>query len=114
MAGLDIQDSNGRHEVGFIEDTAKVPINNGLGCRMETQFYINKVPGNFHVSTHSAKRQPDTIDMAHVIHSLRFGDTATEFAKFSQIHGGFEALNQKDNSANTSKKIQKKVIKFIF
>lgn len=76
----------------------KVPINNGAGCRMETQFYINKIPGNFHVSTHSAKRQPETVDMAHVIHCLKFGDNLPELKAF-----GFETLKEKDNSASTSK-----------
>ena len=99
VAGLDIQDSNGRHEIGFIENTIKIPIYNGIGCRMESQFFINKVPGNFHLSTHAVKRQPDRIDMAHVIHSLRFGDLVSEL----KIVGGFETLKQKDNSANTSK-----------
>lgn len=98
VTGLDIQDSNGRHEVGFIENTLKLPINNGAGCRLETQFYINKVPGNFHVSTHSAKRQPSAVDMAHVIHCLKFGDDLPEM----QTLGGFQTLNEKDNSASSN------------
>ena len=32
-----------------------------------------QVPGNFHVSTHSAGRQPGRPDMRHVIHKVRFG-----------------------------------------
>lgn len=40
--GIDIQDDLGRHEVGFIEDTSKLDINNGEGCRMKTIFKINK------------------------------------------------------------------------
>ena len=32
-----------------------------------------QVPGNFHVSTHSAQRQPEKPDMTHVIHKVRFG-----------------------------------------
>jgi hypothetical protein len=32
------------------------------------------VPGNFHVSTHSADAQPDDPDMSHVINSLVMGD----------------------------------------
>lgn len=31
VLGLDIQDDLGRHEVGFIEDTSKVDINDGKG-----------------------------------------------------------------------------------
>lgn len=32
-----------------------------------------QVPGNFHVSTHSAETQPDNPDMTHIIHKVRFG-----------------------------------------
>lgn len=101
VAGLDIQDNNGRHEVGFIENTAKIPINGGNGCRLETQFNLNKVPGNFHVSTHSAKNQPDTADMAHVIHTLRFGEQIHHV----NIPGSFETLNQKDNTDSDGKNL---------
>ena len=62
--GIDIQDDLGRHEVGFIQDTVKKDINNGEGCRMKTTFKVNKVPGNFHVSTHSAQEQPKNPSMA--------------------------------------------------
>ena len=41
--GLDIQDDLGRHEVGFVDNTEKTPINNGLGCRFKSHFKINKV-----------------------------------------------------------------------
>jgi len=85
---LDIQDDLGRHEgkktkretisinsfkklwllklwqVGFIDDTAKYDINNGAGCRMRVLFRINKVPGNFHVSTHASHEQPEHPNMA--------------------------------------------------
>lgn len=76
---------------------------------METQFYINKIPGNFHVSTHSAKRQPKTVDMAHVIHCLKFGDNLPELKSF-----GFETLKEKDNSASTSKQKFLLVAKYLF
>lgn len=33
-----------------------------------------QVPGNFHVSTHSATAQPQNPDMTHSIHKLAFGD----------------------------------------
>jgi endoplasmic reticulum-Golgi intermediate compartment protein 1 len=61
---VDIQDDLGRHEVGFIDDTVKTDINNGLGCRLKTRFRVNKVPGNFHVSTHAAREQPVNPSMA--------------------------------------------------
>ncbi|KAF2367473.1 Endoplasmic reticulum vesicle transporter C-terminal [Trinorchestia longiramus] len=73
FVGLDIQDDLGRHEVGFVEDIRKAPIGEE-GCLFEARFLINKIPGNFHVSTHSATTQPDNIDFAHIIHELRFGD----------------------------------------
>uniref|UniRef100_A0A4W2GBF2 Endoplasmic reticulum-Golgi intermediate compartment protein n=1 Tax=Bos indicus x Bos taurus TaxID=30522 RepID=A0A4W2GBF2_BOBOX len=75
LVGLDIQDEMGRHEVGHIDNSMKIPLNNGVGCRFEGQFSINKVPGNFHVSTHSATAQPQNPDMTHIIHKLSFGDT---------------------------------------
>ena len=92
----------GRHEVGHIEDTSKVPLNEGKGCRFIAKFQVNKgrakiafnprsrgstskiihlssihvvsVPGNFHVSTHSADTQPDDPNMSHYINSLVMGD----------------------------------------
>jgi len=73
--GIDIQDDLGRHEVGFIDNTLKTPENNGVGCRINASFKINRVPGNFHVSTHSAASQPANGDMKHIIHELTFGDS---------------------------------------
>ncbi len=73
--GIDIQDDLGRHEVGFIDNTFKTPENNGAGCRINASFKINRVPGNFHISTHSAANQPANGDMKHVIHELTFGDS---------------------------------------
>ncbi len=43
MVGLDIQDEMGRHEVGHIDKSMKVPLNNDHGCRFEGEFSINKV-----------------------------------------------------------------------
>uniref|UniRef100_A0A9L0SWB2 Endoplasmic reticulum-Golgi intermediate compartment protein n=1 Tax=Equus caballus TaxID=9796 RepID=A0A9L0SWB2_HORSE len=92
LVGLDIQDEMGRHEVGHIDNSMKVPLNNGAGCRFEGQFSINKVPGNFHVSTHSATAQPQNPDMTHVIHKLSFGDTL----QVQNVHGAFNALGGAD------------------
>jgi len=75
FVGLDIQDDLGRHEVGHIEDTTKTPLNEGVGCRFVAKFLVNKVPGNFHVSTHSASSQPDNPDMSHYINSLVLGES---------------------------------------
>ncbi|KAH3789841.1 hypothetical protein DPMN_168030 [Dreissena polymorpha] len=43
VVGLDIQDDMGRHEVGFQDNTEKIPMYDDNGCRMETHFLINKV-----------------------------------------------------------------------
>nr|XP_020039379.1 endoplasmic reticulum-Golgi intermediate compartment protein 1-like [Castor canadensis] len=45
LVGLDIQDEMGRHEVGHIDNSMKIPLNNGAGCRFEGQFSINKSQG---------------------------------------------------------------------
>uniref|UniRef100_F7FSB2 Endoplasmic reticulum-Golgi intermediate compartment protein n=1 Tax=Monodelphis domestica TaxID=13616 RepID=F7FSB2_MONDO len=49
LVGLDIQDEMGRHEVGHIDNSMKIPLNNGEGCRFEGQFSINKVTGDLKV-----------------------------------------------------------------
>lgn len=72
--GIDIQDEAGRHEVGFLKNTKRDPINDGNGCLFSTQFHIAKVPGNFHLSTHASQEQPLESDMAHEIVDLHFGD----------------------------------------
>lgn len=36
----------GRHEVGHIENSMKIPLNQGAGCRFEGEFIINKVRVN--------------------------------------------------------------------
>lgn len=93
-AGLDIQDDSGRHEVGSLANMVKVPIETmdikgkQHGCRLEVTFQINKVPGNFHLSTHSASQQPPTIDMAHEIHEISFGDDVRAL----NLHGSFDPL----------------------
>uniref|UniRef100_V9LDF9 Endoplasmic reticulum-Golgi intermediate compartment protein n=1 Tax=Callorhinchus milii TaxID=7868 RepID=V9LDF9_CALMI len=101
VVGLDIQDEMGRHEVGHIDNSMKVPLNNGLGCRFEGKFNINKVPGNFHVSTHSATAQPDNPDMTHTINKLTFGDRI----EVKNVHGAFNALGGADKlSSNHSER----------
>ncbi|KAM7389568.1 hypothetical protein PAMP_023535 [Pampus punctatissimus] len=92
LVGLDIQDEMGRHEVGHIDNSMKIPLNRGDGCRFEGEFTINKVPGNFHVSTHSATAQPQNPDMTHIIHKLVFG----EKLQVQKVQGAFNALGGAD------------------
>jgi len=91
--GIDIQDDMGRHEVGFIENTIKTPIGiDEEGCLFEARFAVNKVPGNFHVATHSAEKQPDDYDFGHEIHELSFGSkirkiSAKGIGSFNSLKG---------------------------
>lgn len=51
------------------------------GCMVEGTVIINKVPGNFHLSTHSfgevvqrVYMSGKRLDFSHTIHHLSFGD----------------------------------------
>ena len=35
-------DNQGRHEVGYMENTVKLPINEAKGCLFSGEFYVNK------------------------------------------------------------------------
>ncbi|KAH9500921.1 Endoplasmic reticulum-Golgi intermediate compartment protein 1 [Bulinus truncatus] len=94
--GLDIQDDMGRHEVGFRDNTHKESVNDAKGCRFESHFLINKVPGNFHISTHSSRSQPPDPDMSHIIHKLRFG---MELEAGKTVKGSFNPLENVDKKA---------------
>jgi len=115
--GLDIQDDLGRHEVGFVDDTVKTPINENKGCRLEAKFNVNKVPGNFHVSTHSATKQPNAADMRHTIREVRFGDEAQALHDLEQIGASFNPLlnrNQTDDTPSNSHDYFIKVVPSIY
>lgn len=99
--GIDIQDDLGRHEVGFIDNTLKSPENNGVGCRINASFKINRVPGNFHISTHSASSQPANGDMKHVIHELTFGDSIKVFRQIPN-RKAFHPLRRFNNTNRPS------------
>lgn len=65
------------------------------GCRMEAQFFIKKVPGNFHLSTHSSRVQPEQVDMRHIIHRLEFGEDSLAG---SHLKGSFDPLRDIDKT----------------
>lgn len=119
-AGLDIQDDSGRHEVGALANMVKVPIESIVGaghkrhgCRLEVSFQINKVPGNFHLSTHSASEQPSVIDMAHEIHEISFGDDVRSL----NLHGSFDPLrgtHKLDDSALQSHEYHLRIVPSIY
>jgi len=95
--GLDIQDDQGRHEVGFVENTEKTPIEDGAGCLFHAQFQINKVPGNFHVSTHSMKHHNHDFapDFTHKIREVRLGDRILS----ADVPGSFNPLADVERKA---------------
>lgn len=100
FVGLDIQDDMGRHEVGYVDNTVKEPINGGTGCRFESNFRINKVPGNFHVSTHAVgMNQPQRVDFAHIIHEVTLG---ADLQNKSIEAAAFNPLGDKDHSTAKS------------
>ncbi|XP_072177725.1 endoplasmic reticulum-Golgi intermediate compartment protein 1-like [Diadema setosum] len=97
VVGLDIQDDMGRHEVGYVDNTNKEPINDKKGCRFYSDFTINKVPGNFHVSTHAVgMNQPTQPDFTHVIHEVSFGDDL----KNKSLSAAFNPLAGRDRTTS--------------
>jgi hypothetical protein len=69
------------HDSNVIYDETVKAIDTEEGCRLEGVFKINKVPGNFHLSTHAfgdviqrlymtGKR----LDFTHTVHNLTFGE----------------------------------------
>lgn len=108
--GIDIQDDMGRHEVGFKDNTIKQELNAGNGCRMESHFTINKVPGNFHVSTHSARSQPESPDMTHLIHKVRFG---MDLQEGKDVKGSFNPLEDVDRTAGEALATHNYIVKIV-
>jgi hypothetical protein len=93
--GLDIQDDQGRHEVGFVDNTRKTPMgDDASGCMFHARFQINKVPGNFHVSTHSVGHRAHNFspDFTHKIREVRFGDRILS----ADVPGSFNPLEGKE------------------
>lgn len=64
---------------------------NDEGCKLEGYILVTKVPGNFHISSHSQfhmvrNRFPQGINVAHTIHHMSFGDNdARTFSKTAQV-----------------------------
>jgi len=98
FVGVDIQDDMGRHEVGFVDNTEKTELNSGEGCLFHSTFQINKVPGNFHISTHAAKKAPANADFTHKIHEVRFGDNIIN----KDVPGSFNPLKDIEKSVEQS------------
>uniref|UniRef100_A0A914X8Y3 Endoplasmic reticulum-Golgi intermediate compartment protein 1 n=1 Tax=Plectus sambesii TaxID=2011161 RepID=A0A914X8Y3_9BILA len=107
--GIDIQDEKGRHEVGYVSNTDKVPLTDTNGCRFSSQFEINKVPGNFHISTHSAAAQPPNPDMRHIIHHIKFGHDIAH----RSLLGSFNPLGGRDASQTDPLNTHEYILKIV-
>ncbi|XP_078484952.1 endoplasmic reticulum-Golgi intermediate compartment protein 1 [Ciona intestinalis] len=112
--GMDIQDSMGRHEVGMVDNSEKVPTHDGNGCLFTSRFQINKVPGNFHVSTHSARSQPDNPDMTHEIKELRIGDNMVIPGVKSQSFNALEGKTTFDKHPLSSHDYIMKIVPTVY
>ena len=76
-------------------------------------FHINKVPGNFHISTHSSQVQPKNPNMNHEIFELSFGDPmygANLPANFSPLKG----KNTKDKDPMSSHDYTLKIVPTVY
>ena len=76
-------------------------------------FHINKVPGNFHISTHSSQVQPKDPNMNHEIFELAFGDPmkGTNLpANFSPLQG----KNTKGSDAMASHDYTLKIVPTVY
>lgn len=64
------------------------------GCLFEAKFHINKIPGNFHLSTHSVDVQPDSYDFAHEINEISFGSKIRKISS-KNIRSSFNPLKDR-------------------
>lgn len=91
------------------------------GCRIKGYFLVNKVPGNFHISSHAygavvqrlAAQGYFTFDVSHRINHISFGDDKD----LKKIRSNFNTgeLNPLDNTekAETAKKVYEYYIKVV-
>ena len=74
-----------------------------LNAHIWFRFEIKKLPGNFHLSTHSVDVQPDEYDFGHIIHEVGIVQTKTNgyveivvLALNVAIAGEFREQNQEN------------------
>jgi len=78
----DLEENHGNDEEMPHEDLVIKEIENQEGCQIFGHFYVNKVPGNFHLSAHAYGRLVQKIssqgyfrfDLSHTVNHLSFGD----------------------------------------
>ena len=97
-------------------------ISNKQGCRLKGYFFVNKVPGNFHISSHAfaptiqklAIENKLDIDLNHKINYLSFGDDEEIKiinSKFKE--GTLLSLNGKNKPRNKYRTIYEYYIKVV-
>lgn len=120
-AKLSHDDSQEEEEMPDIELVQK-EIKNNEGCQVFGHFYVNKVPGNFHMSSHAYGRIIQQLasmgmlrfDVSHTINSLSFGENA-ELSKIrknikSEFVNPLERVT-KDNGKGTNNKVYEYYLK---
>ena len=77
----EMQDKNNLQKHEEILKFLKKAQEEGEGCRIQGTVVINKVPGNFHISTHAFGHIVQMfyagggkLDFSHTVHHLSFGD----------------------------------------
>ena len=85
----------GRKATQEIFDQTLQALNDHEGCKLSGAVFINKVPGNFHISTHAfgdivmmLKSQGYNFDFSYKIHHMSFGNKDD----FDYIAGNFHDL----------------------
>lgn len=74
---------HGHHEGALDIERVKKAYKDNEGCKISGFMLVNKVPGNFHISSHAfgnylprifADANINTLNLSHVINHLSFGD----------------------------------------
>lgn len=95
---------HGDGDTNFNLERANKAFQDKEGCRFYGTFSVNKVPGNFHVSSHAymdhvnvifSQNGINTIDLSHNIHHISFGEDKDLKLIKTQFDQG--ALNPLDN-----------------
>lgn len=101
---LEILDATDRsHDTKTVVARTKADMDRNLGCNLRGNLIVNKINGNFHISSHAygeavmllyAERK--MLDFTHNINHLSFG-TEESISKITQITGGYN-LSPMDRS----------------
>jgi len=103
-------------DTSFSMERAKKALEDGESCQVFGFFEVNKVPGNFHISSHAYQNiipafmnqnKLTTIDLSHQINHISFGDDSD----LKQIKSKFDkgVLNPLDGKTRTKKETDKDV-----